>query len=117
LTMPETPEEKKFRIQQGVVKRMMKEHKCYIEETNKGVQEIATMKNGPNPDEYMLKKMAERVEESRSMIGDACRRLVAACGDLEQAIDVLGKDADDEGMKAARELIESSKLQVGAGNS
>lgn len=30
--MPETAEEKKFRIQQGVVKRLAKEHKSYIDE-------------------------------------------------------------------------------------
>ncbi|GMS98583.1 hypothetical protein PENTCL1PPCAC_20758, partial [Pristionchus entomophagus] len=114
-TMPETAEEKKFRIQQGVVKRLVKEHKSYIDETNKGLQDIATMRAGENPDEYMIKKMVERNEESRAMIGDACRRLAAACADLTQAMDALGKGDEDEGVKAAKELIEASRVQVETG--
>ncbi|KAF8367988.1 tbca-1 [Pristionchus pacificus] len=113
--MPETPEEKKFRIQQGVVKRLAKEHKSYIDETNKGVAEIAAMRATEGHDEYVLKKMVERNEESRAMIGDACRRLSVACADLATAMEALGKGEDDEGVKAAKELLESSRIQVECG--
>ncbi|GMR51714.1 hypothetical protein PMAYCL1PPCAC_21909, partial [Pristionchus mayeri] len=111
-TMPETAEEKKFRIQQGVVRRLAKEHKCYIDETNKGVVEIAALRASADHDEYVLKKMVERNEESRAMVGDASRRLTSACADLLQAMEALGKGEDDEGMKAAKELIETSRAQV-----
>lgn len=66
--------------------RISKEKKAYERESVSQEEKVAKMEADSNTDPYMLKKQKEVLQEAKSMIPDAQRRLVKAVNDLKTVL-------------------------------
>jgi tubulin-specific chaperone A len=79
------PHVRQIKIKTGVVKRLVKEKVMYEKEAKQQEEKIEKMK-AEDGENYVIKKQAEILQESRMMIPDCQRRLEAAYTDLQQTL-------------------------------
>jgi len=103
---------KDIKIKSGVVKRLAKEKVMYEVEAEKSLQKLEKMKVD-DPEDYMIRKQQELLEESRMMIPDCKRRLVAAWDDLHKMIENDDDLQETEEYKAAKLILDETRAQTG----
>ncbi|KAH9486343.1 Tubulin-specific chaperone A [Psilocybe cubensis] len=100
--------QRQLRIKTGVVQRLQKESKVYIEETSQLEARLAKL-TAENADEWDLKNAGKMVDESKKMILDASTRLGKAVEDLQGLVTSTKEEsalpADDEALVKAEEVI------------
>jgi tubulin-specific chaperone A len=99
-----------IKIKSGVVKRLAKEKISYEKESEKMLEKLEKMK-AANPDDYMIKKQQELLEESRSMVPDCQRRLVAAWDELNKMTEEDTDLRDTEEYKAALVILKEYQVR------
>ncbi|XP_069606062.1 tubulin-specific chaperone A [Ranitomeya imitator] len=105
------PRVRQIKIKTGVVKRLSKEKLMYEKEAKQQEEKIERMKS-EGGDEYVIKKQAEILQESRMMIPDCHRRLEAAHTDLTQVLENEKDLEETEEYKDARAMLDSVKLDA-----
>ncbi|BFZ01936.1 hypothetical protein BsWGS_04975 [Bradybaena similaris] len=90
---------KQIKIKTGVVKRITKEKVCYEKEATQLEEKLDKMK-AEGKDAHDISKQGEVLQESRSMIPEAQKRLLKAYNDLHE---LLKKEADLEGTEEYKE--------------
>ncbi|VDD87078.1 unnamed protein product [Enterobius vermicularis] len=75
---------KEVNIKTGIVKRLVKELACYKKEAEKEESKLKSMKADPKADEYLVKKQAEVLQDTRQMIPNCTQRVVKALEDLKK---------------------------------
>ncbi|CAJ0965618.1 unnamed protein product [Ranitomeya imitator] len=91
--------------------RLSKEKLMYEKEAKQQEEKIERMKS-EGGDEYVIKKQAEILQESRMMIPDCHRRLEAAHTDLTQVLENEKDLEETEEYKDARAMLDSVKLDA-----
>ncbi|VDO97718.1 unnamed protein product [Heligmosomoides polygyrus] len=111
---------KQIKIQTGVVKRLIKEHSCYIKEVEKEMQKIEKMKADAKneDDEYAVKKAGQVLQcstgqETRGMVSDTARRCAAAVTELQKLIDESSLEEGQE-LTDAKAQIEAAAAVTAA---
>jgi len=97
-----------IKIKTGVVKRLAKEKVSYEKETQKMEEKLEKMRFD-DPDDYMIRKQVELVEESRSMVPDCQRRLVAAWEELHKMMEDDRDLHETAEYQAARVILDETK--------
>jgi len=97
-----------IKIKTGVVKRLGKEKSAYQKEVIAQEAKIEKMK-ADGKDEYDIKKMGECLDESKMMIPDCKRRLVAAWDELSKLLETEKDLNETEEYKAAQVVLEDTK--------
>jgi len=100
---------REIKIKSGVVKRLAKEKVSYEKESEKMEEKLEKMRSD-DPDDYMLKKQQELVEESRSMVPDCQRRLVSAWDDLSRMLDDEQDLRETAEYQTASEILQETKV-------
>ena len=101
------PNDKKLKIQNGIIRRMIKEVLGYQSEAKMNEKRIQKMKDD-GKDEYDIKKQEEVLGESYMMIPDSKNRLEAA---LEKFVLILEEVQEDPDLD--QEILqESQKLKA-----
>ncbi|VDL71976.1 unnamed protein product [Nippostrongylus brasiliensis] len=105
---------KQIKIQTGVVKRLVKEHACYIKEVEKETQKIDKMKAEAQneDDEYAIKKAGQVLQETRGMISDTARRCATAAGQLRKLIEEASLEDCQELTDAKTQIEAASAITV-----
>ena len=80
-------------------RRLIKEVAHYTKETEENETRIQKMREDDTKDSYDIKKAVEVLEETRMMIPDAQRRLVAALDDLFAFVGDHAENAEVTGCK------------------
>jgi len=97
-----------IKIKTGVVKRLAKEKVSYEKETQKMEEKLEKMRFD-DPDDYMIRKQVELVEESRSMVPDCQRRLIAAWEELHKMMEDDRDLHETAEYQAARVILDETK--------
>jgi len=103
---------REIKIKSGVVKRLAKEKGMYEKEAEEVQAKLNKMK-ADDPDDYMIKKQQELLEESRCMIPDCKRHLDKAWDELSKLMEDNDNLRDTEEYKVARTILEESKVACG----
>ncbi len=92
-----TANDKRLKVQIGVVKRMNKEVAAYEKEVEDNEARVQKMRDD-GKDEYDIKKQEEVLAESHMMIPDSNNRLEAA---MEKLGEIMAEVEEDGGADAA----------------
>uniref|UniRef100_H3BZZ9 Tubulin-specific chaperone A n=1 Tax=Tetraodon nigroviridis TaxID=99883 RepID=H3BZZ9_TETNG len=102
---------RQIKIKTGIVKRLAKEECTYKTETKQQEEKIERLK-AEAADEYRHHKSSEVLQESKMMIHDSHRRLVAAHGALVQLLETEADLDESEEYKEAQNILHSVKLDA-----
>jgi tubulin-specific chaperone A len=100
---------REIKIKSGVVKRLAKEKVSYEKEAEKMQEKLEKMK-ADDPEDYAIRKQTELLEESRSMVPDCQRRLVAAYDELLKYMDNEKDLRDTAEYQAAQVILDEAKI-------
>uniref|UniRef100_A0A0N5AEJ2 Tubulin-specific chaperone A n=1 Tax=Syphacia muris TaxID=451379 RepID=A0A0N5AEJ2_9BILA len=98
---------KEVTIKTGVLKRLLKELAYYKVEADKEQVQLDKMKGDPNADEYMVKKHAEVLQETRNVIPYSTQAVKKAVDDLTKVVE--SNRAILEGTKQLEAALEQIK--------
>ncbi|PPQ77007.1 hypothetical protein CVT25_014824 [Psilocybe cyanescens] len=103
--------QRQLRIKTGVVQRLHKETKVYLQETTQLETRLAKL-TADHAEEWDIKNAGKMVNESKKMILDAAARLEKAVDDLRSVITSTKNEsalpADDETLLKAEEIIKEA---------
>ncbi|XP_072037905.1 tubulin-specific chaperone A-like [Amphiura filiformis] len=103
------PRIRQIKIKTGVLKRNEKEMKMYQKEATAEEAKLEKMKAEAG-DEYVIKKQGEILAESRMMIPDCRKRVIAAHADLTNLLAAEEEMKEAEEYKTAQALLIEIKL-------
>ncbi|UZJ51274.1 hypothetical protein CBS101457_000594 [Exobasidium rhododendri] len=93
-------------IKTGVVKRLTKEEKSYVKESEDQEARVARYES-EGKDEWEVKKQREVLQDCRQMIPDCRKRLQIAAEDLQSIVDnLVDEAADSDEARAAKEALQ-----------
>uniref|UniRef100_A0A8C6V549 Tubulin-specific chaperone A n=1 Tax=Neogobius melanostomus TaxID=47308 RepID=A0A8C6V549_9GOBI len=104
------PRIRQIKIKTGIVKRLAKDERAYINEAKQQEEKVERLKAEAG-DEYVIKKQVEVLQESKMMIPDCHRRLAIAHADLSQLLESEEDLAEAEEYKEAKNVLDSVKLE------
>ena len=105
------PHVRQIKIKTSVVKRLVKEKMMYEKEAKQQEEKTEKMK-AKDGENYAIKKQAEILQESWTVIPDCQRRLEAAHTDLLQLLESKKDLEEAEKYKEARLVLDSVKLEA-----
>ncbi|XP_006057023.1 tubulin-specific chaperone A-like [Bubalus kerabau] len=105
------PHVRQIKIKTSVVKRLVKEKMMYEKEAKQQEEKTEKMK-AKDGENYAIKKQAEILQESWTVIPDCQRRLEAAHTDLLQLLESKKDLEEAEKYKEARLVLDSVNLEA-----
>ncbi|XP_019616960.1 PREDICTED: tubulin-specific chaperone A-like [Branchiostoma belcheri] len=105
------PRLRQIKIKTGVVKRIGKEKTMYGKEVLKEEERLEKFKT-EGKDEHDIRKQEEVLQESKMMIPDCRRRLMAAHEELTKMLEEEADLNETEEFKAAQEVLEDASKQL-----
>ncbi|CAK5122978.1 unnamed protein product [Meloidogyne enterolobii] len=100
--------EKDLKIKTGVLKRYVQEANSYKTEVQKQSSKINSLKESQEPDEYMIKKAGEVLQESKQMFSLASKNVQKARLELESLLTSYGEEKNDELKTNAQQMIQKA---------
>merc|ERR1712013_90377 len=92
---------RKIRIQTGVVQRISKDKVMYAKE----VEDMRKEMREKNPEEYMIKKKTQMLQESEMMVPDCQKRLAQSIEQLRSLLEQNQSACEDEIYVKAKNLL------------